>query len=73
MSTAGHGHEQSTYTHLFANLDRVSSPARKKNTVTGLHVWRDDVTILVAGARANCDDGGLWERVVGSRTGEENT
>ncbi len=60
-------------THLLANLDRVPSPAWKKNTIPSLDLRRDNVAVLVTSTRANSDDSSLWERAVRGRTRKENT
>ena len=54
-------------THLLANLDRTTAPAREKHTITSLHAGRDDVTVLVRRARTDSDDGSLREGLVRRR------
>jgi hypothetical protein len=53
-------------TYLLANFDCVSSPTGKKNTVSRLHVHRNEFAILVTGAWANGDDGSLRKGTIRS-------
>jgi len=61
-----------TITHVFTDLDLVSSPPRKKNSITGLNTRRNKFAVLVGSARANGNHSGLRKGVAGSRTGQEN-
>lgn len=61
-----------TSTHLFANLDRVSAPARKEYAITSLHSGGNDGSVLIRCTRANGNDGGLREGVACRRRGEED-
>ena len=57
-------------TYVFSDLDRVPSPPRKKYTVSGLHVRRDDLAIFVRCTWANSDDSCLGKRAVSRRRGQ---
>lgn len=59
-------------THLLANLDAGSAPARKENTVTSLDGGGNDLAVLAGGTRADSDDGSLGKRGGGGRRRKED-
>ena len=48
--------------YVFADFYGVTAPAREKDSVAGFDRGWHDVALGIGCARANCDDGGLWER-----------
>lgn len=63
VSTVLPSTKKSNETHIFADLDGVSAPPRKEDTVASLHLRRHDVPSLVWRTRTDGDDCGLWEGV----------
>lgn len=58
---------------VLADLDRVTSPARQEDLVTGLDRGRDDLAVLIGGTGASGDDASLGKRGGSGGRGDEET
>ena len=59
-------------THLFADFDRVSTPSRQENLVSGFDRGGNDLSLLVRRTGSDGNHGGLGQGVSRRRLGEED-